>query len=983
MLPSVSERPGERYQCTDNRNPLTAKLLRDYHVLTICGQSLKQYTKRELELIRQFVEAGGGLLLAADVAEFELEANQPVAKMAQNAVAKLFGAQFLSADCEGARAHGSLQVYVPFEQVKPHRHVALGNHCEELVTCHGGRGPIEAPAGASILASCKHTGEPLAAAFKFGQGRVAMVGTTGFAAGRPFVCTALAHWLGAHVRGRPGTSEVPAFIGSSGTIKRGEYFHLACDANCADRLPEAEKLLGRIDEACKEMFGKGWKPERLLHLRDSIGSMDTRWDSAGMGAQVSDASLARQMTKVLLVSGLYARRASHCLLDSLSANTWETELTVQVLEEIGYQDEAERCRERADRWIAEMDRRAATFDLARSYGGTHEQCARGLVVARELFAQFGHETVRKMLEVMPEKDQCKHLPANYAWDSDRGIYYLSLATGKDLFPWFAERGLTVHPLPIIKPTARSVKKRMMARLNEALRDGDEELASGMDAAMDLVAMGKKQDWLPTGRSRGDEWTRLCRALKLSKEGDKRAPAELKKLAAADKPDALRAIAGVALADMGDKSVARSLVALARKFEPRFQLAAGYALQKAGSARAEELSLERVTDARGRRVGKLSIIANGYLEMYAHVEGYKVANVLSSSEPHPFTRHATVSSHAVWWVHTAPPWRRCGLSRRLMEKTMSHPAVARCSMASLSTGTRNVAHRLYRDCGFTDVGPSRRAKRKLPAAAHAQPPTGIVFRECRDDDAADVRALILDTSGDAINFWKLLGSHLAAHAIAYVAEEDGKLVGVASAEYGGNEEVGGGADITLLTVAKAAAKAVKDEDKAKQEQRRQAIADTLLSLLHHAACEAGAKEMVWRREGDRAALERAGYVSEPTGGVWMLHVRHLPQFLAEMAPAIETRLAKSDFRAWEGTVDLLGGKLQGRLTIRNGKVKAGKPTAKPADIVMSCDEETATRISLGLETPFEAYMQARMSIEPRISDRVTKLLETLFPKLPVL
>ena len=61
----------------------------------------------------------------------------------------------------------------------------------------------------------------------------------------------------------------------------------------------------------------------------------------------------------------------------------------------------------------------------------------------------------------------------------------------------------------------------------------------------------------------------------------------------------------------------------------------------------------------------------------------------------------------------------------------------------------------------------------------------------------------------------------------------------------------------------------------------------------------------------------------------------------------------------------------------------KPTARPADIVMSCDEETATRVSLALATPFEAHLQARMNIEPRISDKVTKLLETLFPKLPVL
>ena len=88
--------PYAEFQSTDNRRPLRRSVLGKYDVLAICGQSLKKYTRPQLAMIREFVEAGGGLVLAASAPVFELEANRPIDRMAQNAVAGLFGAAFLS-----------------------------------------------------------------------------------------------------------------------------------------------------------------------------------------------------------------------------------------------------------------------------------------------------------------------------------------------------------------------------------------------------------------------------------------------------------------------------------------------------------------------------------------------------------------------------------------------------------------------------------------------------------------------------------------------------------------------------------------------------------------------------------------------------------------------------------------------------------------------------------------------------------------------
>jgi GNAT superfamily N-acetyltransferase/putative sterol carrier protein len=969
LLSCVRERPGEQFQCTDNRLPLKQKLLSDYEVLVICGQSLKRYSESELKLIRQFVKDGGGLLLASNVAAFELEAAQPVETMAQNAVADLFGARFLSADCAGARAHGSLLIHPPFESLRTHQHPALGAHAVALVLQNHPAGPISPPPRARVLASCTATGEPIAAAFAHGKGRVVMAGTTGFAEERTFLCAALASWLAGNTQRESASKEVPAYIGGRGKIDRGSYFHVACEENCAHGMQEVVDLLQKIDAAYKDLFGKVWKPRRSLTVTDTLTPSTQMWWGSQAGGQAPVPSLARQIIRTLFWRAPWSFELYDFFLSLFSFRCWEIEFTVRLLMDIGFHAEADRCRARADRWIREMDKRAAAHDLARNYIASREECPRGLLVVRELLDSYGRDVVRKTVEAFPQKDPYKHVPQNYTWGSDRAIYYLSLAVGKDLFPWFARRGLSVHPLPTVKPTARNIRQRMSRRLNEALRDDAGTLSSRLDAALDLVSMGKEKDWLPPRANRPDDWTRLCRALHWSRQGDARADAELRKLFATNKNNALRAISGVALADLGDKSVEDKLVPLARKFEPRFQLAAGYALGKAGSARAKELSLENVTDAKGRRAGKLDVVFDGDLKIHGIVEGYRVNNIYSSPTLRTFTKDVALTSYFVQWVHTSPQWRRRGLSRCAMEATMNHPAARGCASSWLGTGTRNVAHRLYHDYGFTDMSPHREWSCALSNTVSPQLPTGVVFREYKEDDRTRVRAFVLETLGKMLNVLDFSFGELPPNVICYLAEREGKLVGLAAVTYEGGDE----AQLRIVALAK--------------DGQQAAIADSLLALLHRAVREAGARVMKWNAAGEYedmvAALHRAGYVSRYTGGLWMMHIRRLDWFLREIAPAVEKRLAGSDFKTWEGKLDLVAPRLKGRLIISKGKVSAGRPTGAPGDVVMTCDDETAARVALGRETPFEAYLQSRLTLEPRISDNIIRLLETVFPKVPIL
>ena len=70
--------PDSIYQTTNNRDYLSEAVLKNYDVLTICSNTPLKYTDAELELIREFVENGGGLLLASSTSRFERDVCEPI-----------------------------------------------------------------------------------------------------------------------------------------------------------------------------------------------------------------------------------------------------------------------------------------------------------------------------------------------------------------------------------------------------------------------------------------------------------------------------------------------------------------------------------------------------------------------------------------------------------------------------------------------------------------------------------------------------------------------------------------------------------------------------------------------------------------------------------------------------------------------------------------------------------------------------------------
>ncbi len=953
--------PHTEFGRTTNTGPLSPGLLAAYDVLAICGQSLKRYSRAELEAIEGFVSRGGGLLLAADAGVFEAETGLPAARMAQSAVAEMLGAAFVDSDVAGARMDHRLCLRLPAQRLSGARHPALQRDGLELAA-HGGACLIEAPAGSEVLLSLRGGGHACAAAFAFGEGRVVMVGARDFAHDRPLTCRTLARWLGIGADRRKSAGAVPQRVGPGDKVSEDPRCTCRYDPGCERLVPKMRRELAAVMAAIEERFGEIPEPRRSLRLIDTATPYNPWGWSSDIGTQGTDGQRVRRLVADVVQRDVVYSLHHRALPPLFTAMPTVLHLADKVLRDLGHTEEAERIRERADRWLAEADTHARTYDLACSYEATDETCPRGLMLLRELEQAEGDGIYDKLALVMPKKATGPHPQSSYVWAGDRSIYYLSLAAGKDLFPWFAQRGLTVHPAPIAKPEAKSYNALLWARLQEAARDEAETLGSRMDAVLDLAAMRVADKDGKLKHQVRDDWSALVDALVHSRRADKQAHRLLSALTVAGKPEPVRAIAGIALADLGDASGAADLVTLARTADVRFRLAAWYALEKAGSALAEELSPDRSGVAIETR-------DRGYLLSHAMVDGHRVANNLSQPTLHPFTRDACTTVHEVHWVHTADTWRRRGLSRYLFEQAMTHPEAMACSLSHLWTGTRNVAHALYREYGFIDMAVANTWTCECPGRAGATPPTDVVLRAFKETDRPRVDEFLREVKGKAICFDGLHACDAGATVHGFVAIRGAKVVGYASV---GCEHPGKEADIGTLAVA--------------EGDNRDGIADGLLSLLTTTAAGKGAKSVI-RRNGDEhdyisAALQRAGYALRRHSGVMMLQIRHLHQFLQEIAPALESRLLTSHYKDWEGTVDLLGERLQARVAISKGKAKAGKPGATPPDVSLTGSDDAITHIALGRKTPFEAYLQTELTIGPRINERLSGLVEVLFPKVEV-
>jgi GNAT superfamily N-acetyltransferase len=392
------------------------------------------------------------------------------------------------------------------------------------------------------------------------------------------------------------------------------------------------------------------------------------------------------------------------------------------------------------------------------------------------------------------------------------------------------------------------------------------------------------------------------------------------------------------------------------------------LSKAGRKPPPELTFEQMGSPDGTPTCDLETAFSGYLKMWPRVDGHRVANVWG----HPiwlyFPQHTPTLTYEVDWVHTAARWRRRGLSRQTMAAFLAHPLGDCCGSMMLGTGTRNVAHAMYRSFGFVDVTRGAQYKR-TPTADVAPVAERVSFRPYKEGDGAAASKLIRTWFDQFLHDhrWTCQDSERPVGNWIRVAERDGEMVGLIEAERW-EEELG----IQMLCVA-------PGDD-------QQQIAQSLLAMAQREAFERKCKHVAWywalTADVVGRALQQQGFARTEDGGVWMWGVRDLPLLLSELRPLFEHRLRESECQDWNGRIDLRSPSHRARLAVEDGRVSVLKAQRGTPELSLESPDTILNTILMGRQTPFEAYLQTDMAIQPRVSDRVTKLLETLFPTMPM-
>ncbi|KPK84627.1 MAG: hypothetical protein AMJ81_05135, partial [Phycisphaerae bacterium SM23_33] len=581
---------------------------------------------------------------------------------------------------------------------------------------------------------------------------------------------------------------------------------------------------------------------------------------------------------------------------------------------------------------------------------------------RELQRRYGDDFLKRLFAAVPPKLDRPAAPWVVFTELDVVIHFLSRAAGTDLFGWFAELGSTVHPLPPARWGGQTFKEGVRRSLRRLLAD-PQAPASERAAALDALAADQGQAKRPLGRAARqlrspDPAARLAAATRLLRAGDPRAPSALEQIAKSRKDKALSAVAALQLVGRGNPGPANRLAELAEHMDHRFQLDAGYRLARLGHRRAGRFSPAGIARRRGRGAVRLQTRYQGEVMVFPVVDGQPVANIFSGDVVGHMPGNTHISMFFVYWVHTDAKARRKGLSRLAMQRSLEDARARRCSCASLGTGTRNVAHAMYRSFGFVDAPPGRQLTCRLAKAPRPAARKGIRVRGYRRGDEAAMARLFNERYLQTGAVARRRPTALGQADLALLADRARRLTGYLVARTHDD-----GATIHDMAVAK--------------DRRQHDTAAALVGRLHRDLAGRGVKQVTARGEFLAPLLQPLGYRGEETGGVGMIALLSLPQFLREISPLLERRLARA---AWSGTVSLLGLKHRAALSIHAGRVAALPRPPRHADINLAGSDETITRIVAGIQTPFEAYLQLDLKIAPALTEKTTQLLETLFPRL---
>ena len=988
--------PDNIYQTTNNRDYLrrgeVTSPLQNYDVLTICSDTSLKYTDAELQLIREFVENGGGLILAASTSRFERDVHEPISELGVNQVASLFGAQFLplpEGQGELDTDANPLRGYTKKNLRLTDHEIADGLRIDDLGLTYCGI--LDIPAEGSVFLQHSETGEPIGACLHFGSGRVLLINTQLFQLENHPVSTRFIDWLGINREKTPqqkpslatGTEAIPDEIPIEEQIREEGKIKVFYTHFVEDRV---DTCVAYAKKLAKEMLAKIPEGEKIEWKIDLIPSCVHKcsgdWEDSVMtiGACVSPPRLAYSLGVEL--SELLSNKTPFGKATDVLFDGFQFFFGIWAMKLLGFEREAAEMVTEAERQFHE-NADEKLVDIAKVY---EQQSRKPIWILKTLLDKYGDDLFARLTEVLSEKDSDteKNMPDTTFSPVDRLIYYLSRSVNEDLFPWFEEIGTTVHPLPLLPNDSDEFGVEIRGYLNGMIRDTTADTSDRIDAIDSLFEIADDSEHeisaLVAKLDTADRYERLIAAAKLIHSCDDRAVKVLEALTVETEDDGLMAMAVLMLVRNGQGSeVADRIVEIAPHQDYRYQLETGYLLAKIGHPVAEAFSYKRLTDKNGAPLLTMDFERNKHLHLYPTIAGYRVATCNSILHTHHFPHNTHVPGAYVSWVHTTPKYRRKGLARWVFGASMSHELVRQYSCISLHTATNNNAHGMYRNFGFVDVLLGQQFTKAL-RDEQTKIVEDLVVRPYMPGDEVAMASVCNAFYVDQVARRPIRAERrrTTETRLIYLAEKDGELLGYVQAQCFEKEK-----DVSITEFC---LKPRPSEGSTHSEGFLAEVSAALLCALHNKLVKREYKKINWGFEGEaeksyaRTLFHNFGYTSEDAGWVWMFKIINLPMLLGELSPLLSKRLNGSDaYKDWQGTISIKGSEHQASLTIRDGEIHISEEASEGVGICLSTDDDAITRFILGIVTPYAAHLQNQLHIAPTVNSSVISLLGTLFPK----
>ena len=991
--------PDNIYQTTNNRDYLNEAVLKNYDVLTICSNTSLKYTDAELQLIREFVENGGGLLLASNTSRFERDVCESISELGVNHVASLFEARFLLLP-EGHREmginenpsripHGQGEIDIDASPLRSYTRKNLRLTDSEIVDGLGiddlglmHCGVLDIPADSSVFLEHIETEDPVGACLHFGSGRVLLINAQLFSGENHLISGRFIDWLGINrVSLTTGAQAIPDEIPIEEQVKEDGKIKILYTHFVEDRVDTCMTFAKKLQKEMLAKFPEGEKIEWKISLipSDLIPSATTEYwlgSSMSVGACVSPPRLAYAFgfeASGLLVSKTPFEKAAYVMSEGFQFffGIWAMKL-------LGFEREAAEILSEFERRFQENTEAERLIDLTKVYDQPSHKRTWTL---KALLEKYGDDLFIRFAEMVSETEgpPDKNMPlTTFSW-VDVLIYYLSRVVGEDLFPWFEEIGTTVHPLPLLPNDSDEFVTEVRERLNGIIRDRTADTSDRTEAIESLLRIADESEHgIPasvTQLDAVDRYQRLIAAAKLLKGYDDRAVKVLEALTLETGDDGLVAIA-VLMLIRSDRAVGMldRLVEIAPHQDYRYQIEAGYLLKKMDHPAAERFSHERIVDENGTPVITIEVEHNRGLHLNAIVEGHRVAIYRADPCMHHFPYNTHVPGVYIGWLHTVPNYRRRGLSQWICDASMSHELVHRYSCISLITGTDNTAHAIYRDFGFVDCL-LEQAFTKTLQHEPTQEVEGLVIRPYSHGDEVAMAKVSNAFHEDQMERRRrrAVRRRISETWLIYLAEKDGELLGYL--------QVGCSDNGKFAWISEFCLKPQPSEDESLLEE----VGAALLGALHDKLVKREYEQISWSSQGEaeknyvRKLFHNLGYTSVATNWVWMFRIINLPMLLGELSPLLSKRLSESDaYKNWQGTIGIKSSEHQASLIISDGEIRVSTEVPEESAIHLSTDDDTLTQFIWGVLTPYEAYLQSQLHVAPSVNRSVAGLLETLFP-----